>query len=73
MPDPDLEIRGGGRGGGGGLQRKNVRPFGPKFGLKISGGTGGGAAPLDPPLNTNVVSRVWESAIDSLVFVLSYN
>ena len=46
MPDPDLEIRGGGGGrssrplgkGGGALQ-KFFRPFGPQFGLKIRGGT----------------------------------
>ena len=36
MPDPDLEIRGGGEGGG--LQKNVFRPLGPQFGLKISGG-----------------------------------
>ena len=47
MPDPDLEIRGGGGGVGGGVvsKKKNVWPFGPKFGLKISGGTGEGCSP----------------------------
>ena len=49
MADPDLqikdrfghpepEIR-----GVGGLQENLFRPFGPQFGLKISGGGGGGA------------------------------
>ena len=36
MPDPDLEIRGGGEGGG--LQKNVFRPLGPQFGLKIRGG-----------------------------------
>ena len=40
VPDPDLEIRGGGRGAGGHLdpliKKKNFfRPFGPQFDLKI--------------------------------------
>ena len=44
VPDPDLEIRGGG-GRGGGLQKKF---FGP--GLKIRGTRAPRASPLDPPL-----------------------
>ena len=54
-PDPDLEIRGGGRssrpldkrrggGGGGDRQKKFFRPFGPQFGLKIKGGPSPGSA-----------------------------
>ena len=43
MADPDIQIRGGGWGGGGG--------FGPQFGLKIRGGL---ALPLDPPLISDV-------------------
>ena len=40
MPDPDLEI-----GGGGGPSTKNFfLPFTPQFGLKIRGGGGGGSA-----------------------------
>ena len=50
VPDPDLEIRGGGGGGtdghpdpeirvgGGGLQKNNFRTCGPPFGLKIRRG-----------------------------------
>ena len=44
MPDPDFEIRRGGGGGGvgEGADSKNFfLPFGPQFGLKISGGRGG--------------------------------
>ena len=47
MPDQDLEMGGGGgggapphRGGGGGAPPKKFRPFGPQFGLKLSGGSG---------------------------------
>ena len=52
MPDPDLEIRGGGGWGrssrpldkrGDGLPKSFFRPFGPQFGPKIWEG-------LDPPL-----------------------
>ena len=65
MPDPDLEIKGRERGGGGegpviqtlreagGLDSKTFfRSFGPQFGLKISGvwGRVPRAPPLDPPL-----------------------
>ena len=42
VPDPDLEIGGGERGGV--VSKTFLRPFGPQFGLKIRGG---GAAPLD--------------------------
>ena len=59
MPDPDLEIRGGGypdsliRGDGGGTPKKFFfRPFGPQFGLKIRGAAPQ-AHPLDLPLNTS--------------------
>ena len=55
MTDPDLQIRGGGggRGGhpdpedklGGGLQKFFFRPFGPQFGLKITGGGTGSPCP----------------------------
>ena len=44
MADPDIQIRGGGLGGGGG--------FGPQFGLKIR--EGGVALLLDPPLISDV-------------------
>ena len=44
VTDPDLQIREGGGGEGGGLQ-KLFRPFGPQFGLKIRGGPGGGPGP----------------------------
>jgi len=45
VPDPDPEIKGGrGRWGGGGLQKKIFPPFGPQFGLKITGGTSPGSA-----------------------------
>ena len=43
MPDPDLEIRGEGRGRSsrplekGGLQKNFFRSFGPQFGLNIRG------------------------------------
>ena len=58
LADPDLQIRVGGshldpeiRGGGGRRLKKNFfRPFGPQFGLKIRGGGGSWASPLDPPL-----------------------
>ena len=40
VADPDLQIR----VGGGGLQKKCFRPFGPQFGLKIRGRPG----PLGP-------------------------
>ena len=50
VPDPDLEITGGRSSrpldkGGGQPPQKIFPPFGPQFGLKISG-----APPLDPPL-----------------------
>ena len=46
MPDPDLEIR----GGGGGLPKKLFWPsFGPHFGLRIRGGRPP-VPPMDPPL-----------------------
>ena len=35
VPDPDLEIKGG--GGGNGRRSHFFRPFGPQFGLKIRG------------------------------------
>ena len=54
VADPEIHIKGGERGGGGGgvAVSKNIffRPFGPQFGLRIRAGWGGGA-PLDPPLN----------------------
>ena len=52
MPDPDLDIRGGGWGG---LQKFFFWPFGPQFGLKIRvgtvGGGGGGEATRTPRLD----------------------
>ena len=56
MPDPDLEIRGGGviqtlRQGGGGLPKKLFWPsFGPHFGLRIRGGGAPPVPPMEPPL-----------------------
>ena len=44
MPGPDLEIRGGGEGGG--LQKNGFRPLGPQFGLKIRGGGGPDPSPV---------------------------
>ena len=62
MPDPDLEIRGGGQlsrpldNGEPGLQ-KNFFPVGPQFGLKVrGGGAGPRAPPLDPPLSADGLS-----------------
>ena len=40
MPDPALEIKVEGGGGGTGLPKKFFRPFGPQFGPKIRGGAG---------------------------------
>ena len=51
MPDPDLEIRGGGGStrpldkGGGGLPPQIFWPFGPHFGLRIKGGQPPGSLP----------------------------
>ena len=48
VADPDLQIRGPwssrpwDKGAGGGVSKKNFRPFGPQFGLNIGGGGGGG-------------------------------
>ena len=42
VPDPDLEIRGG---GGGDLQKNFSRPFEPPFGLKIGGPRSPGPLP----------------------------
>ena len=42
VADPDLQIRGG---GGGGHKKDFFRPFGPHFGLKITGVEGEGAGP----------------------------
>ena len=57
MLDPDLEIGGEGRssrllekGGGGEVSKIFFKPFGPQFGLKISGGPAPQTPPLDPPL-----------------------
>ena len=48
VPDPDLEIRRGGRGWGGtGLPKIFFRSFGPQFELKIREGP-----PLDPTQTT---------------------
>ena len=56
LADPDLQIRGRGRVGGGhldpeisgapGLKKNFSRPFGPQFGLKIGEGGGGPPGPL---------------------------
>ena len=54
VADPDLQIRGGGavietlRKGAPELKKIFSRPFRPQFGLKISGGEGGGGRPLRP-------------------------
>ena len=47
MPDPDLEIR---EVGGFRSPKNFIRPFGPEFGLKITGGVGPLGPSLDPPL-----------------------
>ena len=49
MPDPDLEISGGG-GEGGVISQKIFSPFRPQFGLQNKGGLGPQNPPLDPPL-----------------------
>ena len=60
VTDPDFQIRGEGGGGhpdpeirGGVASKKHVFPsFGPHFDLKIRGGPGPRALPLNPPLQT---------------------
>ena len=74
MADPDLQIRGVGRGvpghpnpdimGGGGLQ-KIFLPFGPQFGLKIRG-----EGPPDPsPGFATVNSSVTSSRVNCSVYL----
>ena len=55
LPDPDLEIRGGGGviqtlRQGGRSPPKMFWPFGPHFGLRIEGGPAPRVPPMDPPL-----------------------
>ena len=54
MADPDQDKEGGSSRpwdkGGGSLQKKYFRPFGPQFGLKIRGAQVTRVPPLDPPL-----------------------
>ena len=65
MPDPALEIRGGGAGGssrpldkrGPGLQKKFFRPFGPQFGLRLRGGGEGGGWALSWIRHWNMSSK----------------
>ena len=72
MPDPDLEIRGGGAGGRGGgssrpldkrgpgLQKKFFRSFGPQFDLQLSGGgpsPGPGTGICLPSITSEVASN----------------
>ena len=56
VPDPDLDIRGGGWGG---VQKFFFWPFGPQFGLKIrvgtKGGGGGGGGHPDPSTGSGTV------------------
>ena len=63
VPDPDLEIRGGGQSSGplergGRSPKKFFLPFGPQFGIKIWGG-GGGAFLLSPVLLSDI--QRWQS------------
>ena len=58
---PDPEIKGVG-GGEPGLPKNCFRPFGPQFGLKIRGGGGPPAPPLDPPLQENE-KRMWNEFV----------
>ena len=55
MPDPDLDIRGG---GGVGEKRQTPKnfflPFGPQFSLKISGGGGGAGREGHNTANANI-------------------
>ena len=62
MANPDLQVRGGGEGGGHpdheirgwpGLKKIFFWPFGPHFGLKIRGGGPPGPS-LDPPVKYNL-------------------
>ena len=50
MADPDLQKRGGGRGGAVCKKKFFFRPFGSQFGLNIRGARAPQAPPLDPPL-----------------------
>ena len=43
MPDPDLQMEGGGGGAGGLVSKKFFRSFGPQFSLKIRGPSPGSA------------------------------
>ena len=75
VADPDLPIRGGGGGGGlgghphpeirgGWSQKKCFRPFGPQFGLKISGELG---PPGPSPESATVSHWFWSSAVKKML------
>ena len=53
MPDPDLQIRGG---GGGGSPKILFLSLGPQFGLKIKRGEGGGTCyPVPSPGSATII------------------
>ena len=57
VADPDIQLGGGGviqtlrQGADTRSPKKIFRPFGSQFGIKITGGAGDPAPPLDPPLD----------------------
>ena len=65
VPDPDLEIRGGGRGGG--LSPPKIfRPLGPHFGPKIKGGVGRVPLGLSPGSATEITLWVSDNQLIDL-------
>ena len=78
MADPDLEMRGVGKGrssrpldkgGGGAVSNNFFWPFRPQFGPKIRGGEGPRVPPLDPPvvcvtIQTNGTRRNYTSGLE---------
>ena len=67
MADPDLKIK-----GVGGLQKNVFRPFGPRFGRKITGGRAPRAPrapPLDPPLHGIMIVLFFTTKVSSLISV----
>ena len=64
VPDPDLEIKGGGGKGRGADLRKNFfRPFGPQFGLKIRGRGSSPGSATALALNKNASALAYSDTI----------